>query len=105
MMAHDSGIELKGARFLITGGSGFVGTHLIRHLLAEGAAEVRVYDKASSPVSDARIRSIAGDILDGVQLREAMRGVDGVFHLAVLPLGPCEKDRQLAFQVNVRGTF
>ena len=99
---------IAGGRFLVTGGAGFIGSALVRRLLADGAAEVRVFDLGVDPgrlpAHDA-VRAVAGDITDPARLREAMAGCDGVFHMAVLPIGPCEQDPRACFEVNVRGTF
>src|SRR5690242_11836619 len=76
---------------LITGGAGFIGSHLADNLLRNGYA-VRVYDNlseqvhgsgASRPAYLSRdVDLINGDVRDGTKLRDAIRGVDGVFHFA-----------------------
>ena len=76
-------------KYLITGGSGFIGSNLADRLLAEGN-EVVVYDNFSTGLrtflKDAEGQSgfhlIEGDLLDEARLTEACRGVDFVFHLA-----------------------
>jgi UDP-glucose 4-epimerase len=104
-------MKITGHRFLITGGSGFVGSHVAEGLLERGAEGVVLYDQAlrSENVTglrkDPRVELIEGDILQGPQLARALAGVHGVFHMAVLPLGSCEKDPARAVDVNIRGTF
>ena len=78
---------------LVTGGAGFIGSHLVEALLARGQ-RVRVLDNFStgSPenllgVGD-RVEVIEGDITDPQEVREAMRGVDVVFHQAALASVP-----------------
>ena len=74
---------------LVTGGAGFVGSHLVEHLLAAGD-EVVVLDDMStgSPrnlaavANHPRLRITYGSILNPRTVRESMRGVDRVFHLA-----------------------
>jgi len=78
-------------RILITGGAGFIGSHLADHFLAVGD-EVRALDHLSPQVhgSDRRrpdylsqdVDLIVGDVRDGDTVRKALQGVDAVFHLA-----------------------
>jgi UDP-glucose 4-epimerase len=73
----------------VTGGAGFIGSHLVDRLLADGH-ETTVYDNFSTGqgafLKDAqdnpRFRLVRGDVLDGARLREAIGGHDVVFHLA-----------------------
>ena len=105
-------MEIEGRRFLVTGGSGFVGSHVVDALVAAGAGEVVVFDqrvvrRESRPAASraGRVRVVEGDVRDAASVGAATRGVDGVFHLAVLPLGPCVEDPRLCLDVNVVGTF
>jgi dTDP-L-rhamnose 4-epimerase len=76
---------------LITGGAGFIGSHLADNLLRHGYA-VRVYDNLSAQVHgnnaarpvylNRHVDFIQGDVRDAMSLRHAIRGVDGVFHFA-----------------------
>jgi UDP-glucose 4-epimerase len=84
-------------RFFVTGGAGFIGGHLVARLLQKSDAQVVVYDNFSSGrpwhlsgASGASQRSgqpevFTGDIKDLGRLRQAMAGVDVVFHLASNP--------------------
>src|SRR5947209_10419612 len=74
---------------LVTGGAGFIGSHLTEALVARGHT-VRVLDNFSTgsranlaPVHD-RIELIAGDLTDFHTVRKAADGVELVFHLAAL---------------------
>ncbi len=75
---------------LVTGGAGFIGSHLVDQLIAEGTA-VTVIDNLSSGdeanLADAqrtgKLRYVKGSILDDSALNAAIRGADIVFHLAV----------------------
>jgi dTDP-L-rhamnose 4-epimerase len=80
-------------RVLITGGAGFIGSHLADELLGAGYA-VRVFDNCSQQVHGAvhgpppylspDVEFARGDIQDGAALRQALRGVDSVVHLAAM---------------------
>ncbi|MBA4371160.1 MAG: epimerase [Coriobacteriaceae bacterium] len=87
---------------LVTGGSGFLGTHLARRLLARGEG-VRVLDPAE-PASDlrGRVEWVAGSVLDPGVLAEACRSRGIVFHTAALV--PLAKAGRRFDDVNVRGT-
>ncbi|MGF6781091.1 SDR family NAD(P)-dependent oxidoreductase [Paraburkholderia sp. GAS334] len=108
-------MDLIGKRFLVIGGAGFIGSHTVDALLREGVAEVVVYDNFSrgkpanliDALRDPRVSvfSLGGDILHEDVLREAMRGMDGVFHFAALWLLHCHDFPRAAFDVNIRGTF
>ncbi len=73
-------------KVLITGGSGFIGSHLVAHY--QGRAEIVVLDNFRSGrranLSGFNCRLVEGSILDRGLLHELMKGVDLVFHLAAL---------------------
>ena len=104
-------VPIEGSRFLVTGGSGFVGSHVVDELVAGGAKEVVVFDKVvraenlEQAAEAGSVRVVEGDVTDREALAEAAAGVDGAFHLAVLPIGPSEADPRLALDVNVVGSF
>ncbi len=74
---------------LVTGGAGFIGSHLVDALLAKGRS-VRVLDNLSTgkrgnlPLSDPRLELLVGDVADAALVREAMRGCRAVAHLAAV---------------------
>jgi UDP-glucose 4-epimerase len=74
------------ALYLITGGAGFIGSHLADALLARGD-RVRVLDNLSTGKRenlDPRAELIVGDVADAAAVNAAMEGVDGCFHLAAV---------------------
>jgi UDP-glucose 4-epimerase len=103
-------VELAGSRFLVTGGSGFVGSHVVDALVAADA-EVVVFDKViqdgnlARATAGGRVRAVEGDVTRREDVAAATQGVDGVFHLAVLPLSACVDDPRLCHEVNVGGTL
>ena len=102
-------MQLEGKRFLVTGGAGFVGSYVVEQLLDAAAGEVVVLDSAVSsehlPASNGRLRLIEGDVRDADSVARAAEGLDGVFHMAVLPLGPSVENPRLGLEVNIVGTF
>ena len=108
-------MEITGKRFLVIGGAGFIGSHVVAELLKHDVAEVLIYDNfARGKVSniheslrDARCKVFqdGGDIRDTDILNNAMKGIDGVFHLAAMWLLHCKEYPRTAFEVNIQGTF
>ncbi len=100
----------RGLRVLVTGGAGFIGSHLVDALLAEGAA-VRVLDDFSTGRREnlahclGRIELIEGDIRDSETCRRAADGVAFLFHQAALGSVPRSmEDPASTIAVNVAGT-
>jgi dihydroflavonol-4-reductase len=93
-------------RILVTGGAGFIGSHLVR-LLVERDARVRVLERPNAYVqhlpSD-RIELIRGDIRDEQAVRQAVRGCTEVYHLAANPHLWALRRGEF-HQVNYRGTI
>jgi len=113
---------------LVTGGAGFIGSHLVERLL-DGGAAVRVLDNLSTgslrnlqaaadrfrrpgdtaqvPVAhEGRLEVVIGDIRDREVVRKAARDVDTVFHLAALPGASLARVSAVELQaVNVQGTL
>lgn len=89
-------------RYLVTGGGGFLGSHLVRALLSNGD-DVRVLGRHEYPeLLAAGADCHVGDIRDYEAVRNACRGCDGVFHVAAL--AGVWGDRKAYFSINVKGT-
>ena len=71
-------------KVLVTGGNGFIGTHLVSTLVA-GGRDVRVLDVLPSPRSLPEVEYVRGSVLDRDLVHRAMDGVQHVYHLAGLP--------------------
>lgn len=97
----EKGNKLK---ILITGASGFIGSHLAEQLLEEGA-EVRLFVRNSKEIGlrgEERMEKVIGDILELDSILKALNGVDIVFHLAAeLRMGLVSAD--LLTKVNSNG--
>lgn len=99
------------SRYLVTGGAGFIGSHLAEALVALGH-QVRVLDNFATGKREnlahlkGRIELVEADIRDLEAVREAMEGVEVVFHQAALPSVPRSlKDPLTTHQVNATGTL
>ena len=103
---------------LITGGAGFIGSNLAERLLGEPGVRVRVYDNLSRPGvhhnlsslmrlgAGRRLEVIHGDVRDARGVREAVRDVTEIYHLAAqVAVTSSLEDPGADFDVNALGTF
>jgi CDP-paratose 2-epimerase len=103
-------------RVLITGGAGFIGSNLAHHLITEGN-EVILYDNLSRKGVERNLawlrnehrdsfRFIRGDVRDYKSLREVVRGIDVVYHLAAqVAVTTSVLNPREDFEINALGTF
>ena len=106
-MAAPAGIDL------VTGGAGFIGSHLVDRLLAQGRS-VRAFDSfvvgrranLKQHSENPRFSVIEGDVADGAAVAAAMAGAERVFHLAArADIVPSIQEPEAYFRANVDGTF
>jgi UDP-N-acetylglucosamine 4,6-dehydratase/UDP-glucose 4-epimerase len=102
--------NLEGKLVLVTGGTGFLGKPLIKHLLSLGA-KVRTIARNEGKLIELlqtfpEIEILTGDISDSFDSRQAMKGVNAVFHLAASKhVGLAEKQVRECVTTNTIGTL
>jgi len=92
---------------LVTGGAGFIGSHLCRELLKEGAYITVLDDLSTGKLSNLtpEIKFILGSVNDGPLLEELIKDTNVIFHLAAIASVPkCEENPQLNTLVNFEST-
>ena len=114
MSPHGGADAARGPRVLVTGGAGFIGSHLVDHLLASPeTGEVRVLDNFATgskenladAAGDERLHVIEGDIRDRETVSAACGGVVVVFHLACLGVRHSLHRPEENHDVNATGTL
>lgn len=109
---------LSGAVLMVTGGTGSFGSTFLKHYLDSNVAEIRVFSRdekkqddmrhllqQAHPASASKVRFFIGDVRDERSVRDALRGVDYLFHAAALKQVPsCEFFPMEAVRTNVIGT-
>jgi len=93
---------------LVTGGTGLLGSYLLRYLVGKGAGPIRALRRKDSPmdlvasVKD-RVEWVEGDVLDLFALESAMKGVGGVYHCAAVVTSDPRRHSEM-MEVNKEGT-
>jgi len=95
--------------YLVTGGAGFIGANLVRHLLTAGV-QIRVLDNLSAgrrrDLAGLPVEFLEGDIRDAAMVRHAIQGVQAIIHLAAhTDVVESVKSPELNLEINVKGTF
>ncbi|MCB0420629.1 MAG: NAD-dependent epimerase/dehydratase family protein [Bdellovibrionales bacterium] len=89
-------------KILVTGGSGFLGQHLLKEL-EKGSHEIYALTHINRPIASSRIQMISGDVTQPESLQTALQHIEVVYHLASLMSDDPKMIREL-FKVNVEGT-
>jgi UDP-glucose 4-epimerase len=105
--------SLTGARVLVTGGAGLIGSTIIDQLGAEGVGEIVILDDFSrgtlanieTAVANGSVTIVEGDIRDVATVEQVMEGIDLVYHEAAIRITQCAEDPRLAVEVLVNGAF
>lgn len=100
-------------RALITGGAGFIGSHIADELLKDGFEEIVVLDNFSRgrrenlepAVASGKVTIIDGDVCDTDLVRQVTKAIDVVFHEAALRITQCAENPRLAHDVLATGTL
>jgi UDP-glucose 4-epimerase len=105
--------DITGARILVTGGAGTIGSTLVDQLVTQGASEIRILDNLVRgrranlqwALENGPVTMVEGDIRDRDLLGDLTRDVDVVFHQAAIRITQCAEEPRLALEVLVDGTF
>lgn len=105
--------DLKGKRVLVTGGAGFIGSHIVDLLCDEGCTEIVALDNMvrgrpenlKRAMTHGPVRLIQGDIRDSQLMTTLVKASDIVFHQAALRITHCAAEPRLAMEVMVQATF
>ena len=104
---------LEGARALVTGGAGTIGSTIVDQLIDAGAGQVVVLDNLvrgrrenlADAVATGKVELVVGDLRDRDLVHDLVKGQDVVFHQAAIRITQCAEEPRLALEVLVDGTF
>ncbi len=107
-------MNLEGAKILVTGGCGLIGSTTIDQILAhENPDEIVIFDNlvrgsmrnVEQILKDPRVRLVKGDIRDRAAIESVTEGMDAVIHMAAIRITACAADPREAMEVMNDGTY
>ena len=107
-------MNLKGAKILVTGGCGLIGSTTIDQLLAnENPEKIVIFDNlvrgsmrnVQEILKDDRVELVKGDIRDQAAIESATAGMDAVIHMAAIRITACAAEPREAMEVMCDGTY
>jgi UDP-glucose 4-epimerase len=112
-LAETARAVLGGKKVLVTGGAGFVGSHIADLLVDAGCAEIVVIDNMvrgrpanlATAMARGNISLVEGDIRDKAAMASLVEGADTVFHQAALRITHCAAEPRAALEVMVDATY
>jgi len=106
-------MDLNGQKFVVTGGAGLIGSHVVDQLLAADAGEIVVLDtlvrgstgNLADALNDDRVSLERADIRHVHEIEPFFEGAAGCFHMATLRITQCAAEPRRALEVMVDGTY
>lgn len=106
-------MNIEGAKILVTGGCGLIGSTTIDQLLREDVAKIVIFDNlvrgsmhnVAEILKDKRVELVKGDIRDVAATRRVTEGMDAVIHMAAIRITACAENPREALEVMCDGTF
>ncbi len=106
-------MNVEGAKILVTGGCGLIGSTTIDQLLREDVQKIVIFDNlvrgsmhnVAEILKDKRVELIKGDIRDVEHTRRVSEGMDAVIHMAAIRITACADNPREAMEVMCNGSF
>lgn len=106
-------MNIEGAKILVTGGCGLIGSTTIDQLLREDVGQIVIYDNlvrgsmhnVAEILNDKRVTLVKGDIRDVEGTRRVTEGMDAVIHMAAIRITACADNPREAMEVMCNGSF